>query len=54
MWVEDGMLKCSAFGYSEIPCSRITAIRKTRNILMLGYPQAKKTFCMVSHAAAGV
>lgn len=41
MWVEDGMLKCSAFGYSEIPCSRITAIRKTRNILMLGYPQAK-------------
>lgn len=44
MWVEDGMLKCSAFGYSEIPCSRITAIRKTRNILMLGYPQAKKRF----------
>lgn len=42
MWVEDGMLKCSAFGYSEIPCSRITVIRKAGNILMLGYPQAKR------------
>ncbi len=42
MWVEDGLLKCSAAGCSEIPCGRITVMRKTGSILMLGYPQSKR------------
>lgn len=42
--VEDGMLKQDIGGelQSEIPCSSITKVRKTRHLLMLGLHQASK------------
>ena len=42
LWVEDGLLKSSACGAGEIPCSRINIIVKSKNLLMLGYSQSKR------------
>lgn len=42
LWVEDGLLKSSACGAGEIPCSRINIIVKSKKLLMLGYSQSKR------------
>lgn len=42
VWVEDGVLKSSAGGAGEIPCSRINIIVKSKNLLMLGHAQSKR------------
>ena len=42
VWVEDGLLKSSAGGAGEIPCSRINIIVKSKNLLMLGHAQSKR------------